>query len=148
MAKETKETFYELDETTEELFMEVFNKKTIPVNLKFLFIGNSKQKHLIKVKKITDDYAFALGKELMISINEDLLNVFDDESVTILIEQEIDKITVNMESGKVKLVGTDLNTFSAIVNKYGVDKVGRANSVENLYVEQQQDAKTDEEFII
>jgi hypothetical protein len=148
MAKETKETFYELDETTEELFMEVFNKKTIPVNLKFLFIGNSKQKQLVKVKKITDDYAFALGKELMISINEDLLNVFDDESVTILIEQEIDKITVNMESGKIKLVGTDLNTFSAIVNKYGVDKVARANKVEELYVDQQQDAKTDEEFII
>jgi hypothetical protein len=148
MAKETKETFYELDETTEELFMEVFNKKTIPVNLKFLFIGNSKQKQLVKVKKIADDYAFALGKELMISINEDLLNVFDDESVTILIEQEIDKITVNMESGKIKLVGTDLNTFSSIVNKYGVDKVARANKVEELYVEQQQDAKTDEEFII
>jgi len=148
MAKETKETFYELDETTEELFMEVFNKKTIPVNLKFLFIGNSKQKQLVKVKKIADDYAFALGKELMISINEDLLNVFDDESVTILIEQEIDKITVNMESGKIKLVGTDLNTFSSIVNKYGVDKVSRANAVEILYVEQQQDAKTDEEFII
>lgn len=148
MAKETKETFYELDETTEELFMEVFNKKTIPVNLKFLFIGNSKQKQLVKVKKIADDYAFALGKELMISINEDLLNVFDDESVTILIEQEIDKITVNMESGKIKLVGTDLNTFSAIVNKYGVDKVSRANSIETLYVEQQQDAKADEEFII
>lgn len=148
MAKETKETFYELDETTEELFMEVFNKKTIPVNLKFLFIGNSKQKQLVKVKKIADDYAFALGKELMISINEDLLNVFDDESVTILIEQEIDKITVNMESGKIKLVGTDLNTFSAIVNKYGVDKVSRANSIETLYVEQQQDVKADEEFII
>ena len=103
---------------------------------------------MVKVKKIADDYAFALGKELMISINEDLLNVFDDESVTILIEQEIDKITVNMESGKIKLVGTDLNTFSAIVNKYGVDKVARANKVEELYVDQQQDAKTDEEFII
>lgn len=147
MAKETTEAFYELDETTEELFMDVFNKKSFPVNVKFQFIGSSKQKQLIKVGKIADDFAFVLRKELKVTINEDLLNVFDEESITILIEQEIDKININMESGKIKLVGTDLNTFSSIVNKYGVEKVARANKVEELYSEQQKDAK-DEEFII
>ena len=148
MAKEAKETYYEVDSSTEELFLEVFNKKSLPVNVKLLFQGNSKQKQLIKVSKISDQYAFALGKELLISVNEDLFNVFDDESVTILIEQEIDKININMESGKIKLVGTDLNTFSSIVNKYGVEKVARANKVEELYHEQKVDAKSDEEFII
>jgi hypothetical protein len=148
MAKEAKETYYEVDSSTEELFLEVFNKKSLPVNVKLLFQGNSKQKQLIKVSKISDQSAFALGKELLISVNEDLLNVFDDESVTILIEQEIDKININMESGKIKLVGTDLNTFSSIVNKYGVEKVARANKVEELYHEQKVDAKSDEEFII
>jgi hypothetical protein len=148
MAKEAKETYYEVDSSTEELFLEVFNKKSLPVNVKLLFQGNSKQKQLIKVSKISDQYAFALGKELLISVNEDLLNVFDDESITILIEQEIDKININMESGKIKLVGTDLNTFSSIVNKYGVEKVARANKVEELYHEQKADAKSDEEFII
>ena len=148
MAKEAKETYYEVDSTTEELFLEVFNKKSLPVNVKLLFQGNSKQKQLIKVSKISDQYSFALGKELLISFNEDLLNVFDDESITILIEQEIDKININMESGKIKLVGTDLNTFSSIVNKYGVEKVARANKVEELYHEQKADAKSDEEFII
>jgi hypothetical protein len=148
MAKETTEAFYKLDETTEELFMDVFNKKSFPVNVGFQFIGSSKQKQLIKVAKISDDFAFVLRKELKVIINEDLLNVFDDESITILIEQEIDKININMESGKIKLVGTDLNTFSAIVNKYGVEKVARANKVEELYSEQQKDSKTNEEFII
>lgn len=148
MAKEAKETYYEVDSSTEELFLEVFNKKSLPVNVKLLFQGNSKQKQLIKVSKISDQYSFALGKELLISVNEDLLNVFDDESITILIEQEIDKININMESGKIKLVGTDLNTFSSIVNKYGVEKVARANKVEELYHEQKADAKGDEEFII
>jgi hypothetical protein len=148
MAKEAKETYYEVDSSTEELFLEVFNKKSLPVNVKLLFQGNSKQKQLIKVSKISDQYAFALGKELLISVNEDLLNVFDDESITILIEQEIDKININMESCKIKLVGTELNTFSSIVNKYGVEKVARANKVEELYHEQKADAKSDEEFII
>jgi hypothetical protein len=53
-----------------------------------------------------------------------------------------------MESGKIKLVSTDLNTFSSIVNKWGVEAVARANKVEELYVDQQKDAKSDEEFII
>ncbi len=148
MAKEAKETYYDVDSSTEELFMDVFNKKSFPINVKILFQGNSKQKQLIKVSKIPDQYVFSLGKELLISINEDLLNVFDDESITILIEQEIDKININMESGKIKLVGTDLNTFSSIVNKYGVEKVARANKVEELYHEQKADAQGDEEFII
>lgn len=148
MGKESKEIYYDLDSSTEDLFMEIFNKKSFPMNIKFLFQGNSKQKQLVKVSKISDQYAFALGKELLISINEDLLNVFDDDSITILIEQEIDKININMESGKIKLVSTDLNTFSSIVNKWGVEKVARANKVEELYVDQQKDAKGDEEFII
>jgi hypothetical protein len=148
MAKESKETYYDVDSTTEELFIDIFNRKSFPMNIKFLFQGNSKQKQLLKVSKISDQYAFALGKELLISFNEDLLNVFDDDSITILIEQEIDKININMESGKIKLVGTDLNTFSSIVNKWGVEKVARANKVEELYVDQQKDAKSDEEFII
>ena len=42
---------------------------------------------------------------------------------------------------------TDLNTFSSLVNKYGVEKVARANKVEELYQEQQTDTKN-EEFII
>jgi len=146
MAKEAKEIYYSLDETTEEMFMEIFNKKSFPVNVRFLFQGNSKQKQLIKLKKISEEYAFELGKELMVSINEDLLNVFDDESVKILMEQEIESININMESGKIKLVGPDLKTHSSIVNKWGVDKVVRANKVEELYSEQKKDR--DEEFII
>ena len=60
---------------------------------------------------------------------------------------EIDKIYINIDSGKIKLVKTDLNTFSSLVNKYGMEKVARANKVEELYKEQQADAKG-EEFII
>ena len=41
MAKEAKDVFYHLDETTEELFMEAFNKKSFPININFLFQGNS-----------------------------------------------------------------------------------------------------------
>jgi hypothetical protein len=140
------DNFYEVSEDTISTFFEIFNKKSFPVSIGFQFIGNEKQKELIKVSKIADQYAFLVKKEILVSINDDLMSVFDDESITILMEQEIDKININIETGKIKLVKTDLNTFSAIVNKYGVDKVTRANKVEELYQEQK-NAKTDEEFI-
>ncbi len=141
------DNFYEVSEDSIARFFEVFNKKSFPVSIKFQFIGNEKQKELIKVSKISDNYAFILQKEILVTINDDLMSVFDDESIQILIEQEIDKININIETGKIKFVKTDLNTFSAIVNKYGVEKVARANKVEELYQEQKKDAKTDEEFI-
>ena len=139
--------FYDLSQDTIDSFFSVFNKKSFPVSIKIEFIGDTKQRNLVKISKIADDYAFILQKELKVSINEDLLNHYDDESITILFEQEIDKINMNIESGKIKLVKTDLNTFSSLVNKWGVEKVARANKVEELYNQQKQDNR-DEEFII
>lgn len=139
--------YYEISEDTIARFYEVFNKKSFPVSIKFQFIGCEKQKELIKVSKIPDHFAFIIQKEIFVSINDDLMSVFDDESITILIEQEIDKININIETGKIKFIKTDLNTFSAIVNKYGVEKVARANKVEELYQEQKKDGKVENEFI-
>jgi hypothetical protein len=139
--------FYELSEDTINDFMSQFRSKSFPIEMKFQFIGDSKQKNLIKIAKIADDYSFVLQKELKVTINEDLLNAYDEESIQILFEQEIDKININLDSGKIKLVKTDLNTFSGLVNKYGVEKVARANKVEELYQEQQKDSR-DEDFIV
>jgi len=139
--------YYELSEDTIKDFFDIFNKKAFPVSMKFQFIGDTKQKSVINITKVADKYTFLMGKELLVSVNEDLLNAYDDESITILFEQEIDKININIGTGKIKMIKTDLNTFSALVNKYGVEKVARANKVEELYQEQKEDARTDEEFI-
>ncbi len=142
------DNFYEISEDTIEEFMEVFNKKAFPTRIEFLFIGNSKQKDLIKITKIPDDIAFTLKKELKVMFNEDLMIAFDDESRLILIEQELDKVSMHSETGKIKLVKTDLNTFSSIVNKYGVEKVARANKVEELYHQQKADAQENDDFLV
>ena len=147
------ENFYEVSEDTITDFFEVFDKKSFPIKIDFQFLGHRKQKGLIKISKISDQYsailAIELGspRELLVTINEDLMDAFDEESRTILIEQEIDKINMNVESGKIKLVKTDLNTFASLVNKYGVEKVSRANSVETLFIEQNEDKENDD-FIV
>jgi hypothetical protein len=138
--------FYNLTEDTIQTFKEVFTKKSFPFNIGFQFIGSESQKNLIKISKISDQFSFLLEKELLVSINEALMLVFDEESVQILIEQEIDKISVNIDSGKIKMIKPDLTTFSSLINKYGIEKIAKANKVEELYAEQKQDAE--EDFII
>jgi len=136
--------FYELSQDSVDTFFKVFNKKTFPLSIKFQFVGCEKQKNLIKISKLPDQYSFLLDKELLIQINDDLMSVFDEESITILIEQEIDKVVIDSQSGKIKMIKPDLSTFSALINKYGVDKVARANQVEDLYQQQTSDSDKNE----
>jgi hypothetical protein len=135
--------FYSLSNETIDTFKSVFNKKSFPFNVGFQFVGSESQKNLIKISKMPDQFAFILEKELLISINDDLMSVFEEESIQILMEQEIDKISVNMDTGKIKMIKPDLTTFSGLINKYGIEKVAKANKVEELYAEQKQDAEED-----
>jgi len=138
--------FYEISEDTRKEFFDIFNKKSFPLSLNFQFIGSESQKNLIKISKISDQFSFLMNKDLLVSINEDLMSVFDKTSITILIEQEIDKINMDIKSGKIKMVKPDLTTFSSIISKYGVEKVAKANQVEELYHQQVSDGN--EEFIV
>ena len=138
--------FYHISDDTKEIWNKVFEQKAFPININFLFLGNEKQKELIKVGKITEQYAFVLDKEMVVYFNEDLLSVFDDESIGILIEQEIDKISIDTQSGKIKMIKPDLSTFSSIINKHGVNKVARANQIETLYDQQKKDGREELTF--
>lgn len=133
--------YYELDQDVVDHFMKIFNSKSFPVNVKFQFIGASKQKELIKIKKIADDYSFLLNhKEILVLINEDIYHAMDDEILDILIETSIESISIKIDTGKISIKKPTLQTYPSIVNKYGVTKVGRAYQVEDLYEEQKDDA--------
>ncbi len=135
--------FYELSDSAVDRFKLVFNKKSFPISVGFKFVGSENQKSLIKISKLSDQFIFLLEKDLLVCINEDLMDKFDDESTEILIEQEIDKISIDVDKGKIKMVKPDLSTFSSLINKYGVDKVARANQVEDLYDQQVKDGQAD-----
>lgn len=135
--------FYKLSDDTITTFKSTFNRKSFPFNVGFEFIGCESQKNLIKISKMPDQFSFILEKELLVQINEDLMSVFDTESIQILFEQEIDKISVNMDTGKIKMVKPDLTTFSSLINKYGIEKIAKANKVEELYNQQKEDAQED-----
>jgi hypothetical protein len=132
--------YYELSDETITSFKTVYAKKSFAIDIKMKFIGNSKQKSLIKVTKISDQFQFLIKSDILVSINEELFDKFtDDIMIEILFAQEIDKLSINMDSGAIKMVKPDLNTFSGIVNKYGIENVSRANQVVDIASEQDAD---------
>jgi hypothetical protein len=133
-----------VSDDTIKIFNDIFRKKSFPVDVKFQFLGSESQKKLIEISKISDKFEFLMDKEILVIFNDDLMSVFDDESIQILIEQELDRVSINIDSGKITVGKLKLVTSTGIVNKYGIDKVARANGVENLYDQQKKDGKKDE----
>jgi hypothetical protein len=134
----SKEQFHELSDYIVDYFNELKEKLSIPVDIKYVYQADDKQKILIKIIKIADRYTkLVSGAELLVSINEDFFDAFDDEAKNILIDQELALVEYDLEKGILKLVRPDLITSSGIIRKYGVDAVERANQVSTLYNDQQ-----------
>ena len=144
MAGEAEEKFHELEQDSLDLLQEAIGKMAMPFAVQYQFIGNKKQKALVRVSKITDVYSFITGKQVLISVNDDYLHKFDDEARDILMRQELDRLQVDINSGKVKIAAPELSTSVGVLKKFGIDAVQRATQLETLYAEQKADAKTDD----
>ncbi len=123
--------FYDVSDETINIFSEIVRKKVLN-DVSFQYIGCDSQKVVVKISKLAEQYEYMLKKHILVSINEKLMVDFDDEAINILFEQEIDKITFNIETGKVKLRKTDINTFASLIKKYGIEKISRANQLAEI----------------
>ena len=133
----SKEQFHELSDYIIEYFDGLEKKLSIPVDIKYVYQADDKQKTLIKIVKIADRYAKLLNPDLLISFNEDYFDAFDEEAKNILIDQELALIEFNLENGTLKIGKADLITSSGVIKKYGVEAVERANQVKALFNDQQ-----------
>jgi hypothetical protein len=147
MENVSRPKFDTISPETQEFFDKLISKISLPYDLKYLLIHADRQKQIIKLHKLNEMMSFALNYDVVISVNENLFDAIDDDTVReILFLQEIDKITVNLETGKITFIRPDVITFSSLINRYGLDAVARANQLDNLTSEQLQDKLT-EEFI-
>lgn len=129
------EQYYELDQEIVDYFKEIERDFAFAIDVPFLFQANTKQKKLISVKKISDNFAVTLKSEILVTVNEDYFYKMDDDIRKVLFEQEIDKIVPNLEKGTIKIVQPRLKTSAGIVKKFTYENVERANEVERLLAE-------------
>lgn len=141
----TKDNLKKMSDYVEEFFKKIVDEKGISVAVDFFLLSDSKQKSLIKIKKIPDPYVVGLNAHLLVTINEDFFDKFSQDPKEgineILIEQEVDKIEINYETGAIKIGKSPLMTSRGIVEKYTYEKVTRAIELEKLYDK----SKTDKE---
>jgi predicted transcriptional regulator len=138
------EQYYELDKEIVDFYREVEAEFAFAMNIKYIFQANAKQKSLIKISKLADNYAVLLNADLLVTVNDTYFGKFDDEIKTILFEQEIDKVHPNLDKGTIKLVQPSLKTSVGIVKRHTYASVERANETERLLVEQKGDAESEE----
>ncbi len=137
--------FEDISQDTQDFFDNLISKISLPYDLRYLLIHADRQKQIVKLHKLNEMMSFVTKYDVIVSFNENLFDVIEDETIKeILILQEIDKITVNIETGKITFVKPDVITFSGLINKYGMDAVARANQLDSLTTEQMQDKLTEE----
>lgn len=128
------EQYCELDQEIIDFFKKIEQEFVFAMDFKYTFIANNKQKKLLTIKKIADDYAVLLNSEILIAVNDVLFDKLDDEIRTILFEQEIDKIIPNLEKGTFNISQPTLKTSTGIIKKHSYEQVERANETERLLV--------------
>jgi len=140
-----REKFEEISQETQDFFDKLIAKISLPYDLHYLLIHADRQKQIVKLHKLNEMMSFVTKYDVILSINENLFDVIEDDTIKeILLLQEIDKISVNIETGRITFVKPDVITFSGLINKYGMDAVARANQLDSLTTEQMQDMLTEE----
>jgi len=129
------EQFYELDQDIIDYFKDIEKDFAFALDINYLYQANTKQKQLITIKKIADNFAVLLKSELLVTVNESYFSLMDDNIRKILIEQEIDKVIPNLEKGTLKINQPTLKTSAGIVKKFTYEKVERANETQRLLAE-------------
>ena len=136
-----KEDFTKIEGDIIEFIKDVEKEFNIPIDITFKYVGNSKQKQLIKFTKIPDMYAneSALNADIIVVINEEYYDNFDDATKKVLIEKEYDRIDFNFEKGLIKVTNPKISVNSGFVEKHTWTKVSDAIKLEEQFEEQRKD---------
>jgi hypothetical protein len=133
------ERYYDLGDDTIKKIEELSSKFTYsPIRIDYLFIGDNKLKKLIKISKIADDFQHAIKKQVKITINESLWDLLSHEEdiIELLVREEFNSLSINTETGKIKIEKHSFNTSNSIIEKYSFEAVKRAKDLEALTLSQ------------
>jgi hypothetical protein len=140
----TDSKFYDLGEDTLAKVKTVIDQMALPFNIKIKYMGNSKLKKVIQLKKASDELTYINAIDLIVFINEDYLIKLEEKNAEILLTQELDRLEFDINSGKFKIAKFPLQTTAGVLKKYGIEAVAEANELANLYTKQKKDGQESE----
>lgn len=132
--------FYDLCQDTLDTINDLIDNMALPFNLRIKYMGNSKQKTLIKLQKLSDIMVHLTSVDLIVFINEEYFDTLENDNSTILIHQELDRLEFDLNKGTFKIAKYPLQTTTGVLKKYGIDAVAEANQLSELYSQQKKDS--------
>lgn len=140
----TESKFYDLSEDTLSQVQDIIGKMALPFNIKIKYLGNSKMKKLITLKKASDELVHINAIDLLLFINEDYLLKLEGTNAEILLTQELDRLHFDIATGKFKIAKFPLQTTAGVLKKYGIEAVAEANELSDLFTQSTKDGKANE----
>lgn len=136
-----KEDYVEIEQDIVDFIKNVEKDFNIPIDITFKYVVNRKQKQLIKFTKIPDLYAnnYCLNSDIIVVVNDEFYDNFDDDTKKVLIEKEFDRIEFNFEKGTLKVSTPKINVNNGFVEKHSWEKVSDAIQLEEQFENQRKD---------
>jgi len=106
---------------TEQMFVDVLNQTSIPKSIRFELIASNDMKDVGKVSKASEILKYMTDVDIIVLINENIFDRLADDQKKMLLEELLAQVFWDGESGKIKLIKPDVNTFSLLIKKYGID---------------------------
>lgn len=144
------ERHYDLTPETIEEASALINKIVhTPVKIEYSFLGDNKLKKLMKISKYNDQLLHVHKKQVLVTINESawVLIAQDAQYLELLVREELNGLSVNMDNGKIKVEKHKFNTSKSIIDKYTFEAVSKAKELEEHVLSQLKDKEKDNETI-
>jgi hypothetical protein len=114
--------FEEVFEDTLELFQKHINESSIPKFIKIKILSNNKiKKDFGLVNKSQDIVKYMTDYDIIIQVNEPIFDQLADTQKEYIVNDLLAKIVYDMDKDKITIVNPDVNTFSGVLRKYGID---------------------------
>jgi TRAP-type mannitol/chloroaromatic compound transport system substrate-binding protein len=128
--------YSEVTDETREIFKNILAERDLERILTVDIVGENKLKNDegYKVGKANPYASHKTGVDVVIYLNEDVFDRLDEAQQRILADEAITGISVNLESGALKIEGFDYKTHKGIIEKYNQEIVlSLKESIKSVY---------------
>jgi hypothetical protein len=131
--------FEEVFEDTLELFQKHIDESSIPKFLKIKILSNNNlKKDFGVVSKSQDIVKYMTDYDIIIQVNEPIFDQLENTQKEYIVSDLLAQIVYDMDKDKVSIVKPDVNTFSGVLRKYGIDTYLSIKESISVLLEQKQ----------
>jgi hypothetical protein len=134
--------YFDLSEDLEAYFTRAFSTAGLERVVNLRVIGCENQKTVYTPpKKVTGVYNFLTKEDVVITVNEQIFEMLEEQHRVIIAEEAIAHVGYDFEKDKLLIAKPDFYAFSGQITKYTYSEVKRCKDVLNALYSQKEDSE-------